>query len=112
MSHLNDRIDKITDQQQCFKDIIEMANGQKWIKYDGSSDVFVWYTTYVVNYDILWEVEKLHNIVEDIIEYRIRIVDEITRFSSYILVDQQGNISTVTIEAEDGEDEDEGESYE
>lgn len=82
MSIIDDNLAKITDRPKCMKDIIEMANLQKWIKYDGSTELSILYTTYVVNCNILWDVEKLHDLVNDSIEYKIRIVDEIVRFSN------------------------------
>lgn len=91
MSHLNDRIDKIPDTTKCMMDIIEQANLQKWIKYDGSTELSILYTTYVVNCDILWEVEKLHDLVNDLVDYKIRIVDRIIRFSNYMQFDGLGN---------------------
>lgn len=101
MSHLSDRIDKIPDTTKCMMDIIEQANLQKWIKYDGSTELSILYTTYVVNHDILWEVEKLHDLVNDLIEYKIRIVDEVIRFSNYTLVDHKGNMSCVMVQSND-----------
>ncbi len=106
MSIIDDNLAKITDHKKCIEEIIEMAKMQKWIKYDGSTELSIVYTTYVVNYDILWEVEKTHDLVNDLFEHKIRIVDEIMRFRSHMLVDHKGNITRVIEQFDDETEED------